>query len=117
MTENALRKMYDGKCTVIEYRKMQKPNKSTTFGEFTVHTDIPCRLSFSGTNATSASGVGGSVVVQPIKLFLDVGYNINPGSKIIVTQNDVTTEYKSSGKPSIYASHQEISLELFDGWA
>ena len=38
-------------------------------------------------------------------------------NRVIVTQNGETTEYKNSGKPAIYSSHQEIILELFDGWA
>ena len=31
--------------------------------------------------------------------------------------NEVTMDYKNTGKPAVYDSHQEISLELFEGWA
>jgi hypothetical protein len=42
---------------------------------------------------------------------------VKPGSKLTITQNDMTTEYQSSGKPAFYSTHQEIVLELFKGWA
>ena len=58
-----------------------------------------------------------NAVAQIIKLFLPPDYSISPGSKLVVTQNGVTTEYKNTGQPFIYDSHQEIELELFKEWA
>lgn len=69
---------------------------------------------FKTANPTAQSDSVNSVA-QIIKLFLPTDYSISPGSKIVVTQNGVTTEYKNAGKPFIYDSHQEIEVELFEG--
>ena len=58
-----------------------------------------------------------SKVVTKIKLFIAPEINIMPGSKIVVTQRGRTTEYKNSGEPAIYETHQEIMLVKFKGWA
>ena len=54
---------------------------------------------------------------QTIKLYIYPDINIKNGSKIIVTQNGKKQEYKNSGEPARYETHQEIMLELFKGWA
>ena len=51
------------------------------------------------------------------KLFISPEVEIKPGSKIVVTQNGVTTEFSNSGKPAIYTNHQEIMLKLFEDYA
>ena len=39
-------------------------------------------------------------------------------SKIVVTKkNSFVEDYKNSGKPAVYDTHQEIILENFKGWA
>jgi hypothetical protein len=43
--------------------------------------------------------------------------HVKPGSKLTITQNGVTTEYKNSGEPALFDTHQEIILELFKGWS
>ena len=43
--------------------------------------------------------------------------NGSTGSKITVTQNGVTTDYASSGKPAVYETHQEVILELKEKWS
>lgn len=59
----------------------------------------------------------GAAISQGTKLFTVPEIQIKPGSKIIVTQNGVTTVYSSSGVPAVYPTHQEVILELFEGWA
>ena len=112
----AIESLYDGKCTITEHQKFKKENKSTGFQDVVVLTDQPCRMSFKTINSASQSGSATSVI-QTIKVFLAPEIQVKPGSKLTITQNDVTTEYKSSGKPAIYSTHQEIVLELFEGWA
>lgn len=109
-------KMYAGKCTVIEYQKRKKADKSTGFEEVTVLENQPCRLSFSTSENADSTGAA-TAIRQVIKLFLSPDLTIKAGSKIVVTQNGVTTAYKNSGTPAIYATHQEIVLELFTRWA
>ena len=112
----AIESLYDGKCTIIEHQKIKKENKSIGFQDAVVFEDVPCRLSFKTINNTNQTDTTASTVVQIIKVFLAPEIQVKPGSKLTITQNDVTTEYKSSGKPALYGTHQEIVLELFKGW-
>ena len=112
----AIESLYAGKCTITEHQKVKKENKSTGFQDVVVLENEPCRLSFKTITDTSSSGTA-SAVTQSVKVFLAPEIQVKPGSKLTITQNDVTTEYKSSGKPAIYSTHQEIVLELFKGWA
>lgn len=109
--------LYDGVCTITEYQKVKKANKSTGFEAVDVLTNQPCRLSFKTINNTNNTDTGASAVTQIAKVFLAPEVEVKPGSKMTITQNGVTTEYKSSGEPAIYPTHQEIILELFKGWS
>lgn len=113
----AIESLYDGKCTITEHQKIKKENKSTGFQNVVVLEDEPCRLSFKTINNTNQTDTAASAVVQITKVFLAPEIQVKPGSKLTITQNDVTTEYKSSGEPAFYSTHQEIVLELFKGWA
>ena len=112
----AIESMYDGTCTVTEYQEYIKENKSTGHHEVVILEGQPCRLSFSSslnTNQTESA----AQLVQTSKVFLAPDVRVQAGSKLTITQNGVTTEYKSSGEPALYQTHQEIMLELFKGWA
>lgn len=112
----AVESLYDGVCTITEYRKVKMPNKSTQFEEVVVLENQPCRMSHRSANPTNSTDTA-SAVTQSITVYLSPNILVNPGSKMTITQNGVTTIYKSSGKPSVYSSHQEIPLVLFDGWS
>lgn len=108
--------MYDGVCVVTEYVSKRDPvTKKTVFVETPVIVSQPCRLSFSSSPVTGDDNVAS--VVQETKLFISPDVTIKKGSKITVTQNGVTTDYTQSSEPKIYATHQEITLKLFEGWA
>ena len=113
----AIESLYDGTCTITEHKKYQKANKSTAFKEVVVLENQPCRISFKTVNSTEETETGASVLIQIVKLFIAPEIEVTPGSKITVTQNNVTTEYQNSGKPAYYTTHQEIILELFKGWS
>lgn len=112
----AIESTYSGTCTITEYQEYVKENRSTGHREVVVKDNLPCRLSFSSSQA-AGQGETASSLNQNIKLFLSPDVVINPGSKITVTQNGVATEYKNSGVPAVYPTHQEIILELFRRWA
>lgn len=118
MVRKALESLYTGRCDVIEHKKIKKRNGSTGFKDVKVMEDIPCRLSYKniGSTTTVQEENKASRVNQVITLFLNTDIVINPGSKIVVTQNGRTVSYKKSGKASIHSNHQEIILELFDRW-
>ena len=113
----AIESLYDGTCTITEYQKVKKENKSTGFAEVVVLEDEPCRLSFKTITNTNPTETGASSVIQSTKVFLAPEIKVKPGSKLTITQNGVTKEYKNSGEPAFYSTHQEIVLELFKGWA
>lgn len=115
--KKALEEIHDGTCTIIEYGEvMDETTKITNMQEVTIVENQPCRLSFSSLNAVVQTD-SAAAMSQGIKLFVSPEITVKPGSKIIVTQAGVTTEYKCSGVPAVYPSHTEIMLELFKGWA
>jgi hypothetical protein len=113
----AIESLYFGTCTITEYQKVKKENKSTGFVESVVLENQPCRLSVNTINSTTSTETGASALVQVVKLFISPEIKVKSGSKITVTQNDVTTEYQNSSEPSYYVTHQEIMLEHFKGWS
>ncbi len=116
MVRKAIESLYKDKCSIVEYRSYKKSNKSTGQREYTVLQNQPCKLSFSNikSNAETASA---EMVTQVVKLFIAPEIVIKPGSKIVVEHQGRTTEYKNSGQPGVYPSHQDVVLELFDGWS
>ncbi len=112
----AIEMMYQGTCTVTEHQKVKKANKTTGFQDTIVLENQPCKLSFSNITTTSQTETA-AMLVQTAKVLIAPEIQIKPGSKLTITQNGITTEYKSSGEPARYATHQEIILELFDGFA
>lgn len=117
MHREALEAAYDGVCTVYEMQPVFDPVTKVTAGqEVEILTEEPCHLSFSSAGPSSGSE-SAAEVSQVIKLFLAPEREIRPGSKITVTQQGRTENYSRSGKAAVYASHQEITLELFRGYA
>ena len=112
----SIESLYDGQCTITEYQEYQKENKSVGHKEVVVLEGQPCRLSFSTVTDANASDTA-SKVVQTVKVFLAPEIVVKAGSKLDITQNGVSTAYESRGVPAVYATHQEIVLELFKGWA
>jgi hypothetical protein len=109
--------LYEGVCTVYTATKAKNAaTKETEFAETAILTNQPCRLSFASIPGTGlidhAPRLG-----QATKLFISPGVSIPPGSRIVVAQNGAAEHYSMSGQPARYATHQEISLELFKGWA
>lgn len=113
----ALERMYTGICTVTEHRKVKdEKTKITGYQDVIVLEGQSCKLSFQKiTNAVQSDSV--ATVVQVIKLFISPDITIKPGSKITVTQDNITADYTYSGIPATYPTHQEIMLESFERWA
>ena len=116
MVRKALGYLHTGVCDIIEHQKVLKPNKTTGFADVVVIHNQPCRLSFK-TVQSANQGENGASLTQTVTLFLPPDIPVKAGSKIVVTQNGKTAEYKSSGEPAVHSNHQEIILELFTGWA
>lgn len=114
-TKKAVESQYKGVCMVIEQRKYMAGN-ITKLREVLVKKGIPCRLSYSSAPAAGEAAPA-SPIMQTAKLFLAPEIQVKAGSKLLVTQNGITTAYQRSGQPVVYGSHQEINLMLFEGWA
>ena len=113
---NTLEKTYRGKCTITEHQKVTKADHSIGFQDVAVHQDEPCRLSFESVTTTNQTESANGLV-QTTKLFISPDILIKPGSKIAVQQDNINADYKCSGVPAVYPTHQEIYLDVFDGWA
>lgn len=111
-------KLYDCKCNVYEYIEVQKANKSTNFQEKLVLENQSCKVSYESISTIDVIDNNGAKTPISTKLFISPDIKIKTGSKIVVTDNrGEVIEYKSSGKPATYDTHQEIMLELFEGWS
>ena len=108
---------YDGTCTVTEHQKVtDESTKITSFQDVVVLENQPCHLVFK-TVTSAAQSESAAAVEQTTELLISPDVTIRPGSKITVTQEGVTTDYTYSGVPAVYATHQQIILELFGEWA
>jgi len=112
----AIEASYIGICTVTEYREKLRENKSTGFGEEVVLLNQPCRLSFERIVSANPGQVV-TELAQGVKVLIAPDINIKPGSKLTITQNGAITEYRNSGEAAMYATHQEVMLDLFERWA
>lgn len=107
----AIESLYSGKCDVYEVQKIiNQVNKRTTREWVKIIENQPCRLSYS--SSAPATDEQPSEKSQKIKLFIAPELTIKAGSRIDVTQNNVTKQYESSGEPLAYSCHQEIELKL-----
>lgn len=108
---------YDGTATVSEWGKVKdKESGLTTQGEVILLENQPCHLS-KEKDAAVAQTVSAAQVSQTVKLFIAPDIQIKAGSKITVTQAGVTAMYTHSGKATVYDTHQEILLNLFEKFA
>lgn len=107
---------YEGLCTIFEYREVtDEKTKLSSEKEIAVIENQPCKLSFEKLTTVVQTETA-AVQAQGVKLFLAPEIMVSSNSKIVVTQNGVTSEYSASGIPAIYSTHQEITLESFRGW-
>ena len=112
----AMESTYMGTVTVTERRKVRnEQTKLTTVEEVVVLENVPCRLSFESVAPVQQTETA-AAVSQTVKLFVSPEIVIIPGSKLTVTQNGVTTDYKGSSIAAVYTTHQEIMLDLFERW-
>lgn len=105
---------YDGTATVSEWGKVKdRESGLTKQGEVILLENQPCYLS-KERDAAADQTVSAAQVSQTVKLFISPDIQIKAGSKITVTQAGVTAMYTHSGKSTVYDTHQEILLDLFE---
>lgn len=110
--------MWDGRMTV--YGSKSEFNEITKITELendvVLAKDIPCRISFKTISKVSEQD-GAFKTAQEIKLFCAPEIEIAEGSRLVITQNDMTNTYEKSGTPAMYTYHQEIILSLVEDWS
>lgn len=113
--KKAVESLYDGICTITIMKDVVDPKTKITHQlEEVIYKDIPCRISH-GKNSTWTDG-NVSKSEQKAMLITSKDIEIPEGSKIMVTQQGSTINYHRSGNPRVYSVHQEVDVELFEGW-
>lgn len=115
--KQALGLLYEDTCTIYTNTPVLDADTGITeYQETALHENVPCRISF-GSAAATAADEAAPEVQQSITLFLAPEVDVPAGCKISITREGATTDYCRSGVPSIYKTHQEIKLELFERYA
>lgn len=113
----AVQRLWTGKATItVREGVLNEANGRTEPVERVLVGGVACRISYKTVTTTEPSEEAAKVV-QSVTLYIDPSVDIPEGSKITVTQNKVTRDYGRSGTPAVYTVHQEVPLELWEGWA
>lgn len=108
---------YFGLMTITEMQKVtDEVTKLTKDEEMIVQSNIPCKLSFESIQSAFQSATAASIS-QGVKIFCSPDITVKAGSKLTITQDNVTTVYTKSGVSAVYPTHQEITVELFEEYA
>lgn len=115
--KKAIQSLWDGRATItVREGVLDERTGRTEPVERVTASELPCRISFATVKSTEPDEEAAKVA-QTVTLYIDPDLVIPEGSKITVTQNQVTTDYERSGKAAVYTDHQEVPLELWEGWA
>ena len=115
--KKALVLLYEDTCTIyVNEPVLNEVTGITEYKETARQENVPCRISF-GSAAAAAADEAAPEVQQSITLFLAPDIDVPAGCKISVTREGNTVDYCRSGVPSVYKTHQEVKLELFERYA
>ena len=108
--KNPLEILYTDRCDIYNWESVKDPTtKVTEHKKYLRYEDIPCRISFKTISAVNQSTYE-PILTQTVKLFLLKDIEVNDGSEIVVYRSGKVFQYKCSGMPAKYSSHQEIIL-------
>ena len=116
LARKAIESQYKGLCTIYEYIEIEDPDTGETIVSpepVPVHENIPCKLSKKTISAADGGEIANTIKYEPV-LFISPEIEIKAGSNIVITQHGVTREFKRSGEPFVYDTHQEIVLQRID---
>lgn len=113
--KKAIERLYDCTCDIYEYRQVVDENNISCQEEVLVYSNLPCRLSYA-TLFSSTQSRAVNYTKTSAKLFISPEVKISAGSKVKIYKNGMCIEFKNSGEPAIYNSHQEIKLDLLKNW-
>ena len=108
--KNPLEILYTDRCDIYNWESVKDPiTKVTEHKKFLRYEDIPCRISFKSITSVNQTTYE-PILTQVVKLFLSKDIEVNAGSEIVVYRSGKVFQYKCSGMPAKYSSHQEIIL-------
>ena len=109
----AIESLYEGLCSIVYRDEVEDPSTGvTTQVDKVIVENEPCRLSYDNSNRMMNDIADRTK--QDVTLFIRPELKIPAGSKITVTQHNVTHEFKNSGVPMVHYSHQEVPLLFSD---
>ncbi len=110
----AIEALYEGTCRIYSYSSdYDKEAHSMVTKEVVFAEDTPCRLSYSSKQTANQTSTV-DIADQEILLFLAPEVRCRAGSRVEVTQNDVTRLYECMGLSALYYTHQEAKLKLVE---
>lgn len=114
----AVERMYEDRCSIYEVGSVRDRKTGITrpADNILVVENEPCRLSFKSFGPANQTE-GPAKLSQEIKLFIAPEMKIKEGSRVVIIRNGKTFEYRSSGVPAVYSSHQEIVLTYVKEYA
>lgn len=107
--------MYTDTCSIYNQQKI-KVNNKTKFESVLVVENEPCRLSYDSPKIAVQTESSANIS-NNVKLFISPQIDVAEGSRIEVVREGKTYQFKCSGMPSMYPTHQEIKLELSEVYA
>ena len=110
-----IEKLYDSVCTVVVAQEQILDNGVSTFVDKIILENQPCRISQQSITQANNNGAV-TEVDKVISLYIAPEVEIPTGSRIMVTYNDITDEYRRTGIPSRYDTYQKIQLEYVGRW-
>lgn len=117
--KKVLSPLYTDRCTVFEKRPFTEDGR-TRFEKNVRHENVPCRVSAKaylfGENAAKEKDRM-LTLNKRVKLFVPPEYVFEPGSEIEIESHGRIRMYGKSGEMSLYASHNEVMIELLENYA
>lgn len=111
-----LEKLYSYTCNIFNLTHIKDDTNKRTFLKKTlIYESIPCRISYFNSSSVNYfyETDTNNKRKQFVKLILQNDIDILPGSYVTVFKNSKKIgDFKNSGVPLIYSSHQEISLSI-----
>ena len=109
-----IQRLWKDTCAIYHLERKVDPITNISSPVWVAGTTIPCKLSFSSTNAAEDPD-GAEAVSQSIKLF--TADRIDAGSRVEVERGGVKMKFMCAGIPENYYSHYEIYVKPVKEWA
>lgn len=107
--------MYTDTCSIYNQQKI-KVNNKTKFESVLVVENEPCRLSYDSPKIAVQTESSANIS-NNAKLFISPQIDVAEGSRIEVVREGKPYQFKCSGMPLIYPTHQEIKIEKAEVYA